>query len=538
MTSYDVIVVGSGIAGLTSAAYLTRAKKKVLVCEQAEKVGGLVNSFVRDGFLFDGGIRAMENSGIVLPMLRQLGIPVEFHKSPVSIRVQDQVIRLTGKESLDEYGLMLKKLFPDHGDDIDAIIEEIRKVMGYMDVLYGIDNPYFMDFRKDRKYFLKEVIPWLFRYHRNIRKASKLREPIQIYLQRFTSNQALIDIIAQHFFRGTPAFFALSYFSLYLDYFYPRGGTVTDTDLLAKDIIAHGGEIMTQTEVIAIDPNQGTIETRDGKRFFYQFMIWATDSKQMFHATRFDRLATRSQKIHFSNTQSLVEKSHPGDSVHTLFLSVNLPKEQIGPIVGSHMFFTPSLSGLSASPLSLIQSVDGQFTDQQSDIQKWVLTYLENTTYEISVPAMRYSDLAPEGKTGIIVSTLMDYSLVSHIARHSWYEDYKRFCEHHIVEILDRTLIPGLKSHLISVISSTPLSIEKWTGNAGGAITGWSFTDPVCPAMNGFQQIAKAVITPIPGILQAGQWSFSPSGLPVSVLTGKLAADRILANKNHRKNEK
>lgn len=29
-------------------------------------------------------------------------------------------------------------------------------------------------------------------------------------------------------------------------------------------------------------------------------------------------------------------------------------------------------------------------------------------------------------------------------------------------------------------------------------------------------------------ILQAGQWSFIPSGLPVSILTGKLAADRVL----------
>jgi len=35
------------------------------------------------------------------------------------------------------------------------------------------------------------------------------------------------------------------------------------------------------------------------------------------------------------------------------------------------------------------------------------------------------------------------------------------------------------------------------------------------------------VLTPVPGVYQAGQWSYSPSGLPISILTGKLAADRI-----------
>jgi hypothetical protein len=33
----------------------------------------------------------------------------------------------------------------------------------------------------------------------------------------------------------------------------------------------------------------------------------------------------------------------------------------------------------------------------------------------------------------------------------------------------------------------------------------------------------------VPGILQAGQWTFSPSGLPTAILTGKLAADAAQA---------
>jgi hypothetical protein len=38
-------------------------------------------------------------------------------------------------------------------------------------------------------------------------------------------------------------------------------------------------------------------------------------------------------------------------------------------------------------------------------------------------------------------------------------------------------------------------------------------------------QATRAVRTPFDDILQAGQWTYSPSGVPIAILTGKLAAD-------------
>ena len=43
-----------------------------------------------------------------------------------------------------------------------------------------------------------------------------------------------------------------------------------------------------------------------------------------------------------------------------------------------------------------------------------------------------------------------------------------------------------------------------------------------------FRKIAETIETPFPHIHQAGQWTFSPAGLPVSILTGKLAADGVI----------
>lgn len=52
----DVIVIGSGIAGLTTAALLSKAGKKVLVLEQHDQAGGCCHTFVEKGFEFDVGM--------------------------------------------------------------------------------------------------------------------------------------------------------------------------------------------------------------------------------------------------------------------------------------------------------------------------------------------------------------------------------------------------------------------------------------------------------------------------------------------------
>jgi thioredoxin reductase len=161
---YDAIVVGGGIAGLTAAAYLSRAGQSVVLFEKQYKVGGLVQTFQRDGIYFDGGLRSIENSGIVFPMLKQLGINLEFMKSTISIGIENSVMKVNGKKSVDEYEQFLIKQYSENASDIKAIIIEIKKIMGYMDVLYGIDNPAFLDFKKDKDYLLKVILPWMVKF--------------------------------------------------------------------------------------------------------------------------------------------------------------------------------------------------------------------------------------------------------------------------------------------------------------------------------------------------------------------------------------
>jgi hypothetical protein len=67
-------------------------------------------------------------------------------------------------------------------------------------------------------------------------------------------------------------------------------------------------------------------------------------------------------------------------------------------------------------------------------------------------------------------------------------------------------------------------------GTSEGAITGWTFENPA-PVVQNILKMTKSVKTPIPNTLQAGQWVYSPSGVPIAILTGLASAKKIMKSK-------
>ncbi len=528
---HDAIIVGGGMAGLTAASYLSKAGLKVLLCEKEKKTGGLVNSFDYKGFVFDGGIRGIENSGIIFPMLKQLGVEIEFLPNNVSIGVGIDVIGVDSKDCLQAYQELLGKYFPENKPDIAAIVQEIRKVMDYMDILYGIDNPLFMDLT-DLRYVTRTILPWAMKYMLTLPKLKKLYQPVDEYLAGFSNNQALLDIIEQHFFQKTPAYFALSYFSLYLDYQYPRGGTGSLPKALEQFILEHHGEIRTETEITSVDPARKMLIDSKGNRYGYRKLIWAADLKTLYRTTDLAALTDTEAVSKIQARNAAISTKSGNDSVFTLYLTTNLDKAYFANISNPHFFYTPSTSGLSNCNnnelLDPDQNGKRRFIRDKQQITAWLKRFLELNTFEISCPVLRDDQLAPVGKTGLIVSMLFDYSLAKHIQAMGWYDEFRELMTMGMIDVLDASIYPGLKAAVIDSFTSTPLTIERITGNSDGAITGWAFTNDFIPAVNQLIKVASSVLTPIPDTYQAGQWTYSPSGLPISVMTGKLAADRVL----------
>lgn len=518
---YDAIIVGGGIAGLTAGAYLTRAGLSTLLCEKESTCGGLVNSFTRDGFVFDGGIRAIENSGVVFPMLRQLGLEVEFVRNHISLGIEDQVIHIETEENLVDYQQMLNRLYPESRDEITEITRQIRRIMQYMKVQYGIENPLFLNIKENAKYMLRVILPWVVKYALTVPKISALNKPVEDFLREFTQNQSLLDIITQHFFQQTPAFFALSYLKLYLDYNYPLGGTGRLVENMVGFIEDHQGRISNNTRIDQVNPQEHLVLDDQGNQYSYRRLVWAADLKSLYRCTNIESIKDAARKNAISTRHMEIAGKTGNDSVYTVYLEVDLDKSYFASIASEHFFYTPSRAG---------QSLAGEIPRhaERQVIEKWLQSFFKLTTYEISCPVMRDDSLAPAGKTGLIVSVLFDYQLSKGIESMGWYEDFKVYCENCIVDTLEESIYPGIKKAILRKFSATPLSMAKISGNADGAITGWAFSNDPMPAENRLPRIMNAINTPIPGVFQAGQWTYSPAGLPISILTGKLAADRVI----------
>lgn len=524
---YHTIVVGGGMAGLTCAAYLAKEGHSVLIIEKNKECGGLVNSFSRDGFQFEAGVRALENAGIIFPMLKELSIELDFVKSHVSVGVEDDILNVENINSLNDYQDLLKRAYPESIEDIDRVLKIIRRVMKHMDVLYGIENPNFKDFKRDRSYLFKELLPWLPKFLFTIGKINRMNYPVEPYLDKILENPSLRDIISQHFFKNTPTFFALSYFSLYLDYFYPKGGVGQLAASVEKRFLEFGGDIVPETIIEKVLAYEHKIIDQNNVVYAYENLVWAADLKTFYRNTETDGYSNKIRSK-FEKTKSRLLDKRGGDSVFTLYLQVDEPPESFSRIANGHFFYSPSKQGLGETHWSeLNQLIDAPGKVDKAQILAWLDKYLALNTYEISIPVLKDPTLAPEGKTGLIISILTEYDLFKMIADAGWYKEFIVEVEDRVLKVISDSVYPMLRDKVMGRFSFTPLSYASRVGSSEGAIVGWSFQEPV-PVIHKILSANKAVVTPIPSIYQAGQWTYSPAGVPMSILTGKLAADNIL----------
>jgi phytoene dehydrogenase-like protein len=525
--SEKIVIVGAGMAGLTAGAYLTKAGFDVQILEKNERTGGLLGTINKNGFYFDTGPRALINSGIVKPILKELGINWEYFANIISIGIEDKFFKVASIDDLQEYQRIIMELYPDNKEDVKKIINSVHELSEYTKTIYEFDNPYFGDQFSNKEYVVKKLLPWTFKFLQALRKFNQYKMPMEDFLHQLTGNQSLIDILTQHFFRNMPTYFVLGYFYVYLDYFYPKGGTGVFKDLLTEKVNQGGGQINLNKLVTRIVPAESKIADAEGTEYHYDHLIWAADLKAFYcnlDPTGLD--AHTISKFEFEKQRILSSKG--AESVFIMNLGVNRSPSYFKDHGGEHLFFTPSKQGLGetnrSQRVNLIENFDRM---SKSEVIKWLDSYCDQTTYEISIPVLRDNSLAPEGQTGVMVSCLFDYQLIKNVENAGWYDEFKELLEKRILSILSKTIFKDIEKDILFRFSSTPLTINKLSGSSEGAITGWSFeAEP--PVIYKLTDVGKSVFTALPNIYKAGQWAYAPAGVPIAMLTAWHAYQKII----------
>jgi len=82
--SKHVIVVGAGISGLSCAYRLHQLGADVTLLEASPRPGGLIGATQKDGFLFESGPQSFQTTGLLLTLIRELGIESDLQKADPS----------------------------------------------------------------------------------------------------------------------------------------------------------------------------------------------------------------------------------------------------------------------------------------------------------------------------------------------------------------------------------------------------------------------------------------------------------------------
>lgn len=505
---FDAIVIGSGIGGLSVAAILSKAGKKVLLLEKHFTIGGYTHFFRRKGYAWDVGLHYVGQVHIDGTPLNKVFKYVTDNKlkwAPLD-DIYDRAVFgdaeyefPRGKENLKA---KFKEYFPAQKDcaSIDQyfdLLEEVQQV--------GIS------------YYVEKIIPPFLAkifgsfLRRNVLKYSDLTT-LEV-LSKLTDNEKLLGVLtAQYGDYGLPPSQSSFYMhALLANHYmdgagYPVGGAGRIAETVEPVIERAGGTILCMAEVQKIIVQHNTaigVEMSDGKSIYAKTIISDAGVINTYTTLLPDEVIQQhGLKEKIKNLTSSM--SHMG-----LYVGIKESPESLKLPRCNYWIFPPKYN-------------------HELNQQRYADIDSELPVAYVSFPGAKdpESQISHPGRATAEVIILVPYEWFSKWENTTWknrgdeYEQLKKKVAEQMLEQLYR-VAPQLKGKVEYYDISSPLTTKKFTNHQKGEMYGVAHT----PAR--FRQEFLKPYTPVKNLFMTGQ-DVMIASIAGGLMGGVLCASAIL----------
>ena len=496
MKDYDVVVIGSGLGGLSAATFLSREGKKVLLLERHNVPGGYASSFVRGRFEFEislhelSGLGDIHNRGPLFKILHAAGVTnkVEFIPIPEFYRSVFPDFEITvpiGRENFED---ALCDWFPADADGIRRFSQTL------------------FDFTREaltaNRVGMKAVMKDPSEYPTLVSNFGKTLKEVMDPLVEDERARAVLGQVWGYFCQP-PSKLAFMIYAMgvasYLRFgpYHIKGKSQALSQAFVDTIEENGGEARFNNGAARILVKGGEVRgviAEDGTEIACPCVV----SNANPFTTCIDLIGAEAIPSWYLRR---LGAASGGASTFNVYLGLDCSCADLG--LRNHETFVNTIYDL----------------DEHYEIMRTALN-VEPAETAVTAYNVVDPDFSPPG-TASVVLTLISYSEPWLKLSPSEYIEAKKKVADNVIKLAER-VAPGLREHIEVVEVATPLTNMRYTGNIGGSIIGLDET------FKGTGMDRMPSRGPLPGLYFAGAYVNIGGGYEPSMFSGFLAAREVL----------